>query len=544
MKKFKLYLIKNISSSLQSLSLPNVDFNLSPPKNRSFGDLSSNLPLLLGSIQKTQPLKIGKLILEDLKERKLENIDDINIKAPGFLNFRISPIFFQKKIDLILKENKKFGKGSIGLGKSANVEFVSANPTGPLNVGHGRNAVLGDVISKILEWQGFRVTKEYYFNDAGRQMRVLGKSVEARYYEILGENSKLPKDGYQGNYIISIAKNIFEKKGGNLKPGDDIFQKSAEKIIFNEIKQTLKNIGINFDIFTNEKSFYENGDIDRLLKALSEKDLIYEKDGATWFRSSSLGKEQDRVYIKSSGEPTYRVPDTAYHLDKIKRRYDLIVDIFGADHADTYPDVILALKSLGFDTNHIKVLLYQFVTLIENGQKVKMSTRQANFITLDHLVNELGSDVVRYFFVMRSMNSHLDFDLDMAKDQSDKNPVFYLQYAYARICNIIKQSNNEKLSTAETCDLNLLSHENELIMLKHMAQFPEIVDIAYENFEPQYVAVFLQQLASCFHKFYNSCKVNTNDTGLTNARIKLIKAVKIILNNGFNILGISSPERM
>ncbi|MBI86577.1 MAG: arginine--tRNA ligase [Candidatus Marinimicrobia bacterium] len=544
MKKFKLYLIKNISSSLQSLSLPNVDFNLSPPKNRSFGDLSSNLPLLLGSIQKTQPLKVGKLILEDLKERKLENIDDININAPGFLNFRISPIFFQKRINLILKENKKFGKGSIGLGKSANVEFVSANPTGPLTVGHGRNAVLGDVISKILEWQGFRVTKEYYFNDAGRQMRILGKSVEARYYEILGENSKLPKDGYQGDYIISIAKNILEKKGKNLKPGDDIFQKSAEKIIFNEIKQTLKNIGINFDIFTNEKSFYENGDIDRLLKALSEKDLIYEKDGATWFRSSSLGKEQDRVYIKSSGEPTYRVPDTAYHLDKIKRQYDLIVDIFGADHADTYPDVILALKSLGFDTNHIKVLLYQFVTLIENGQKVKMSTRQANFITLDHLINELGSDVVRYFFVMRSMNSHLDFDLDMAKDQSDKNPVFYLQYAYARICNIIKQSNNEKLSTAKTCDLNLLSHANELIMLKHMAQFPEIVDIAYENLEPQYVAVFLQQLASCFHKFYNSCKVNTDDTDLTNARIKLIKAVKIILNNGFNILGISSPERM
>ena len=544
MKKFKLYLIKNISSSLQSLSLPNVDFNLSPPKNRSFGDLSSNLPLLLGSIQKTQPLKVGKLILEDLKERKLENIDDININAPGFLNFRISPLFFQKRINLILKENKKFGKGSIGLGKSANVEFVSANPTGPLTVGHGRNAVLGDVISKILEWQGFRVTKEYYFNDAGRQMRILGKSVEARYYEILGENSKLPKDGYQGDYIISIAKNILEKKGKNLKPGDDIFQKSAEKIIFNEIKQTLKNIGINFDIFTNEKSFYENGDIDRLLKALSEKDLIYEKDGATWFRSSSLGKEQDRVYIKSSGEPTYRVPDTAYHLDKIKRRYDLIVDIFGADHADTYPDVILALKSLGFDTNHIKVLLYQFVTLIENGQKVKMSTRQANFITLDHLINELGSDVVRYFFVMRSMNSHLDFDLDMAKDQSDKNPVFYLQYAYARICNIIKQSNNEKLSTAKTCDLNLLSHANELIMLKHMAQFPEIVDIAYENLEPQYVAVFLQQLASCFHKFYNSCKVNTDDTDLTNARIKLIKAVKIILNNGFNILGISSPERM
>jgi len=544
MKKLKLYLIENISSALTSLSLPNVDFNLSQPKNKEFGDLSSNLPLLIGSKQKTKPLEIGRLVSENLKEKKLKYIFDINVTAPGFLNFKISAMFFQKQVDLILKEDENFGKGSIGSSKSANVEFVSANPTGPLTVGHGRNAVLGDTISKILEWQNFDVTREYYFNDAGRQMRVLGKSVEARYYELLGKDFNFPTDGYKGEYIINIAKQIVKSKGNNIKNGDAIFRKSAEEIIFKEIKSSLIDLGIKFDRFTNEKSFYENGDIDKLLKALSDKKLIYKKDNAIWFKSSSLGKEQDRVYIKSSGEPTYRVPDTAYHLDKIKRNYDLIVDIFGADHADTYPDVIIALKSLGFKTDHIKVLLYQFVTLIQNGEKIKMSTRQANFITLDQLIEELGSDVVRYFFIMRSMNSHLDFDLDMAKDQSEKNPVFYLQYAYARICNIIKQANKEKLNKNKFYDLTLLEHEDEIIMLKHMVQFPEIIDIAYENLEPQYIANYLQQLASFFHKFYSHCKVINNDADLTNARIQLIKAVKVILNNGFNILGISSPERM
>ena len=544
MKKLKLYLIENISSTLTTLSLPNVDFNLTQPKNKEFGDLSSNLPLLIGSKQKTKPLVLGKLILESLKEKRLEYIFDINITAPGFLNFKILPIFFQKQVDLILKEDENFGKGSIGFGKSANVEFVSANPTGPLTVGHGRNAVLGDTISKILEWQSFNVTREYYFNDAGRQMRMLGESVEARYFEILGKKFVFPKDGYQGKYILDIAKYIIKHKGNNLKYGDNIFQKSAEKIIFKKIKRSLVNLGIKFDQFTNEKSFYENGGIDELLKALSEEKLIYKKDDAIWFKASSLGKEQDRVYIKSSGEPTYRVPDTAYHLDKINRSYDLIVDIFGADHADTYPDVILALRALGYKTDHIKVLLYQFVTLIQNGHKIKMSTRQANFITLDQLVEELGPDVVRYFFVMRSMNSHLDFDLDMAKDQSEKNPVFYLQYAYARICNIIKQANKEKTNSSKFYDLTLLKHKNEIIMLKHMVRFPEIIDIAYENLEPQYVANYLQQLASFFHKFYSRCKVISNDTDLTNARIQLIKAVKVILNNGFDILGISAPERM
>ena len=544
MKKFKLYLKRNIVSALETLSLPNVEFTLSEPKNMDFGDLSSNLPLLIGSEKKINPVEIGESIAQNLKEKCLEDIIEINVTPPGFINFKISQEFFQNKINLIIKNNENYGKGNIGSGKTANVEFVSANPTGPLTVGHGRNAILGDTISKILEWQNFKVTREYYYNDAGRQMRILGKSVEARYYELLGKSFDFPKDGYQGKYINDIAKIVLEKKGGNLKSGDEFFRKIAEEIIFNDIKNSLRKLDVKFDHFTNEKTFYENGDIDKLLKNLADKNLIYKKDNATWFRTSALGKNQDRVYIKSSGEPTYRVPDTAYHLDKIKRKYDLIVDIFGADHADTYPDVIIALKALGLKTNHIKVLLYQFVTLIRNGEKIKMSTRQANFITLEELIKELGPDVVRYFFIMRSMNTHLDFDLDVAKDQSEKNPVFYLQYAYARICNIIKRADEVEQNQKQPNNNSLLVHKDEMNMLKHMVRFPEVVDIAYENLEPQHIANYLQQLASYFHKFYSQCKVINDNKDLTYARIRLIKSVKIILNNGFNILGIHSPERM
>ena len=375
MKEFKLYLIENISSTLSSLSFPIVEFTLTKPKNKSFGDLSSNLPLLIGSLERKEPLKIAEIISKSLRAKNLKNVVDINATPPGFLNFRISSTFFQQKVDFILRKNENFGKGSIGVGKSANVEFVSANPTGPLTVGHGRNAVIGDIIARILEWKGYEVTREYYFNNAGRQMRILGNSVEARYYEILGKSFEFPKDGYKGDYIINIAKKILKRHGRNINRGDSIFQIKAEKMIFNEIKDSLKNLDVHFDLFTNEKLFYENGKIDNLLNALDKKKLIYKKNGATWFNSSSLGKEQDRVYIQSSGEPTYRVPDTAYHIDKVERGYDLIIDVFGADHADAYPDVIIALKALGFSTDHIKVLLYQFVTLIQDREKVKRAAQ-------------------------------------------------------------------------------------------------------------------------------------------------------------------------
>ena len=337
---------------------------------------------------------------------------------------------------------------------------------------------------------------------------------------------------------------IFDEKGSDLESGDPIFNERAEELIFSDIKSSLIKLGITFDQFTNEKTFYENGDIDSFLRKLKDKELIYEKDNATWFKTSSLGKDQDKVYIKSSGEPTYRVPDTAYHQDKINRGFDLIVDVFGADHADTYPDVILALQALGHKTDHIKVLIYQFVTLLRGGEKIKMSTRKANFVTLDELVDELGIDVVRYFFIMRGINAHLDFDLDLAADQSDKNPVFYLQYAHARICNIISRANDKGIILNESFDHSLLDHEDEINLLKYLSRFPDFVELGYENLEPQTIANYLQELSGYFHKFYSKCRVITDDNELTMSRIALIYATRTVLANGFRILGISAPERM
>ena len=544
MKALRLKLSESISKALRKLSFPKKDYSLAPPKNRDFGDLSSNIALLLPRDLNRKPMDIARIIADELKSKLPENITNVTVAKPGFLNFEISNKFFQSQILNILENNDNYGRGNIGSGKTANVEFVSANPTGPLTVGHGRNAILGDTVSNILHWQGFEVTREYYFNDAGRQMRILGESVEVRYFEILGKNLEFPEEGYQGNYIREIAQSILDQHGNELKPNSPIFKKEAEKIIFNDIKSSLAKLGITFDQFSNEKTFYDNGGIDSLLKKLKEKDLIYEKDNATWFKTSTLGKDQDKVYIKSSGEPTYRLPDTAYHQDKIKRGFDLIVDVFGADHADAYPDVILALDALGQKTDHIKVLIYQFVTLLRGGEKIKMSTRKANFVTLDELVDEVGVDVVRYFFVMRSMNAHLDFDLDLATDQSDKNPVFYLQYAHARICNIISRANDLGVELNDSFNPSLLEHEDEIALLKYMSRFPDFLELAYENLEPQTVANYLQELSARFHKFYSHCRVITDDDQLTISRIAIIHASRIILANGFKILGISAPERM
>lgn len=544
MNRLKLLLRENISLILSNLLYPEKEFSLMPPKKLTFGDLSSNLPLVIAKELKKKPMDIGEEILEAFNSKLPNYISKVTVTQPGFLNFEIKKSYFQNQIKTIMEQSKSFGRGHSGLDKRANVEFVSANPTGPLTIGHGRNAVLGDTVSNILEWQGYDVTREYYFNDAGRQMRILGESVEARYNEILGKKFSFPEDGYQGEYIKEIAQIVLNESKDKPNLEKEIFKKTAEKEIFKDIKKSLNKLGIHFNIFTNEKTFYENGDIERLLEELRSKNLIYEKDNATWFKTSALGKEQDRVFIKSTGEPTYRVPDTAYHKNKVEREFDLIIDIFGADHADTYPDVLLALEALNQRTDHIKVLLYQFVTLLKEGEKVKMSTRKANYITLDYLVKEVGLDVVRYFFIMRSMNTHLDFDLDLAKDQSEKNPVFYLQYAYARICNIIKRGESSETTFNEKFNPAVLSDPEELYLLKYLIRFPDFMNLAYENLEPQNIANYLQELSSRFHKFYSHCRVLSEDSEISKARMALVKSVKIVLENGLNVLGISCPERM
>ena len=542
MMKILSLLNQTLINALSTLEYPEKEIKLSPPKNPDFGDISTNLPLILSKELKMNPMKIGEKI-SNVIDHSDGIIDKITVTNPGFINFTIGASYYYQILEDILS-NESYGNNLYGKGQKANVEFVSANPTGPLTVGHGRNAVLGDSVANILEWNGYEVTREYYFNDAGRQMRILGESVEFRYRELIGKESDFPEGGYEGLYIIDIAKLIIKEHGKSLNTKDPIFKDFAEKTIFLDIKNSLLNIGIKFDKFSNEKSFYDNGQIDKFLNKMKSKDLIYEKDGATWFRSTSLGKEQDRVYIKSSGEPTYRVPDTVYHQDKINRGYNLIIDIFGADHADTYPDVLIALDALGMKTDHIHVLLYQFVTLLRSGEKVKMSTRKANFVTMDELVKEVNPDVLRYFFVMRGMNTHLNFDLDLATDQSEKNPVFYLQYAHARICNIIKRYealDNPKLNNY---DLSLLTHQSELRLLKKLEQFPQVIENSRTALEPQTIATYLYDTANNFHRFYSDCRVITEDKDLTRSRIALIQAVKIVLRNGLTILGITAPERM
>ena len=542
--------IKNIKDNIISalepydIEITLDDFSLSPPKQESFGDLSSNIALLISKQMKENPLGVAEKIKAELLNTNIKNIDAITVTPPGFINFVIKQNFYQNNLKSIIQDKDDFGKDFKGKDKSANVEFVSANPTGPLTVGHGRNAVIGDTVSNILEWHDYKVTREYYYNDAGKQMRTLGKSVEARYLELLEKSFEFPEGGYQGDYIIEIAKEIINNNGKDLKENDAQFLSSAEKTIFRQIKNSLNSLGIKFDIFSNEKSFYDSGAIEQLLSQLKDKGLIYEDDGATWYKATELGAKQDKVYIKSSGEPTYRLPDTAYHRDKINRDFDLIVDVFGADHTDTYPDVLSALKALNLDTDHIKILIYQFVTLIKNGEKVKMSTRKADFITLDNLIDELGLDIVRYFFIMRSMNTHLDFDLNLAKDQSDKNPVFYLQYAYARICNIIRHGEGQNYKFSDDFDATLLNQSSEIKLLKLMSNFPTMMETALDTLEPQIIANYLQELASSFHKFYGNCKVITENKNLSQARLGLINGTKIILSTGLSILGISAPEKM
>ena len=534
-------IIKDLNSALAKLGYSKNDIKISKCKNPEFGDFSSSIPLILAKIHKKSPIDIAHQIRDEIILSD-NIIEKITATDPGFINFKISKKYYYSVLEEILNKND-FGKSSSGKNKSANVEFVSANPTGPLTIGHGRNAILGDVVSNILEWNGFAVTREYYFNDAGRQMRILSKSVKARYFEILDKPFDFPEDGYEGEYIKDIAKEIIDDFGKELLPDDAIFKSFPEKKMFEHIKNTLRILEINFDEYSNEKAFYDNGEIEKLLNELKTKNLIYEQDGATWFKTSSLGKEKDRVFIKSSGEPTYRLPDTAYHRNKVERNFDLIVDVFGADHMDTYPDVILALDALGVQTNHIKVLLYQFVTLLRGGEKIKMSTRKATFISLNDLINEVGVDVVRYFFVMRGINTHLNFDLDLAADQSDKNPVYYLQYAHARICNIIKRVEKQGKNLSAYNPL-LLDHESEIDLLKQLELFPNIVLSAKDLLEPQVIANYLQETAAKFHKYYANCRIITENEDLTLSRIALASATKIVLRNGLKILGIKAPEKM
>ncbi len=536
--------------------LKDAEISFTVPNNPQFGDYSTNVALTLAKKLRRAPRDIANEIIENLET---ENTGiEVSIAGAGFINFKFSAEALVKVIPEILSQNKNYGKSNKYNGKKVIVEFVSANPTGPLTVGHGRNAVVGDTVANLLEWIGYDVTREYYFNNAGRQMRVLGDSVWLRYLELFGKKIDFPEDYYQGEYIKNIAKEFKEQNNEfnntlisySIKTNNKLLINLKERIkefaehkIFDDIKKTLASLGIEMNSFYNENKLYENGKIDEILKIFEEKGVSYKKDGAVWLKLTELGNEQDKVIVKSSGEPTYRLPDIAYHTTKFERGFDLIVDLFGSDHMATYPDVLAGLKFLGYDTSKIKVLIHQFVTIMENGEVVKMSTRKANFVTLDELIEEVGSDVVRYFFIMRSITSHLNFDLTLAKKQSDENPVFYLQYAHARISSILRMTKEEGLASS-TENLNLLTTNAEKNLLKLINRFKDEIHYAAENYEPHKVANFLQELAAAFHKFYTECRIIGSEQKLAEARIALAEATQILIRNGLNLLGITAPERM
>ncbi len=541
----KNYLYKIFNNAGERLDyLKNLNPIFSVPAQKDHGDYSTNLALTLTKELKKNPRQIAQEVIDNLEYDK-SVISKIEIAGPGFINFFFTNDYAVQIIKSILDKKNDFGKSDKYKGKRANVEFVSANPTGPLTVGHGRNAVVGDTVSNMLEWIGYKVDREYYFNNAGRQMRVLGDSVKLRYLELLGDKINFPDEYYQGEYIKDVAKKVKEDFGVSLRDEDPEgkFKEYAEKEIFEDIKNTLSRIGIKFKIFYNEKDLYDDKKIERLLKFFEEKDLSYKKDDALWLKFSELGREEDKVIVKSTGEPTYRLPDIAYHKTKYDRGYDLIVDLFGSDHSATYPDVLAGLKALGYDPDKMKVLIHQFVTIIENGKVVKMSTRKANYITIDELIDDVGPDVVRYFFVMRNLDSHLNFDLDLAKKQSDENPVFYLQYAHARISSIMKMTKEEELFSS-TENLNLLEAEEEQDLVKKLYRFEEDVLYSAENFEPQKIAIYLEELAAMFHRFYTKCRIMGSEKKLAEARIALALSVQQVIKNGLAILGVNAPDRM
>lgn len=523
------------------------------PKFEGQGDFATNAAMVISGVEKKasgrkiNPRQVAEQLVSVMGMTS-ELYDKVEIAGPGFVNFFIRESVWQSVVPEVCARKESFGRAAEKKGKRALVEFVSANPTGPLSVGHGRQAVLGDAIARLLQASGFDVEREYYYNDAGRQMRVLGESTRARYLELLGLPHQFPEDGYQGQYIYDIARGLVEKSGDSLKDTADVtpFKEAAEKAIFADIDQTLKRLDIAFDTYYNEHSLYENGLVDDVVSALREKGLVYEKEGAVWFKTTEFGQEQDRVIIKSSGEPTYRLPDIAYHREKFKRGYDWMVDIFGSDHIATVPDVLAGVKALGYDESKVTVVLHQFVTLMRDGQQVKMSTRKANFVTVDELLDEVGVDAARFFFLMRKADSQLEFDLDLATKQSQENPVYYVQYGHARLASIARQAEEKGVKAGElaAAQLSLLTSPEEQKILKAIAAYPALVQDAAAELAPHKIVYFLQELAALFHSYYNKHKVLSDDAALSSARLWFCESLRVVFHNGLVLLGMSAPEQM
>jgi len=543
------FIVDEFTKALQAIGINDTSkLRFEEPKNQDFGDYATSVALILSKELRKNPREIANSIVEKLNfDNKL--VEKVTIDGPGFINIKFTSYFYGQELEKIYQLGDDFGKSNLGKGLRANVEYVSANPTGLLHLGHGRNACIGDSIANLYSWLGYEVTREYYFNNAGKQMTNLARSIYARYRQLLGEaDFPFPEDGYFGDYIKDIAQELIEKYGNSLIPETpenlEICKKFGEEWCFDKIRKTLAKLKIFHDTFYNEDSLYHNKKIDEVIAIFREKNLVYEKDGALWLALTKLGLNEDRVIVKSTGEPTYRLPDIAYHREKFLRGYDLIIDIFGADHIATVPDVLAGIRALGFDDKKVKVVIHQFVTLMENGVQVKMSKRSGRSYTLDELIEEVGPDVVRFFFLMRSVSSHLEFDLNLAREHSEKNPVFYLQYAYARICSIFDTAKERNIKFDENSPTDCLNLPQEINLIKLQRLFPKIIETAALKFEPQILSDYLYDIATAFHTFYHDCRIIGSPKPILSARYKLARVTQRILKNGLTILGVDAPERM
>jgi len=525
-------------------------YSLEVPKREGQGDYSTNMAMVMAGMEKKNPREIASALVELLSVDD-SMIEKLEIAGPGFVNIFLKQKVWQDVLHSVYAAGTDFGKSTIGKGKKVMVEFVSANPTGPLSIGHGRQAILGDAIARLLEATGYSVYREYYFNDAGRQMRVLGQSTQARYLELHGEDAEFPEDGYQGEYISDIAKELIDEKGDSLLGQSDVlpFTEKAVELIFADISSTLKRMGIEFDNYYNEHSLYDEGHIDSVVQELRDKGLVYEKDDAVWFETTKFGHEKDRVIIKKTGEPTYRLPDIAYHREKFKRGFDWMVDVFGSDHIATVPDVMAGLEALGYDPNKVTVVLHQFVTLTRKGKQVKMSTRKATFVTVDELLDLVGADVVRFYLMMRKADSQLEFDLDLATSEEKENPVYYVQYGHARLCSILRKALELgiKVPDVKEVDLTLLREPEEMQLLKRIASFGGVIESAARDLAPHRAIFFLMELAGDWHSYYNKHKVidpENVEQSVTDARLCLVTALQQVFKNGLEMLGLTAPEKM
>lgn len=542
-------LIQEIEKSIQQAniveSIPEIKIEI--PKDTKNGDYATNIAMVLTKLAKRNPREIAQLIVDHL-DTEAAHVKKIDIAGPGFINFYLDSSYLNAVIDQALELDTQFGRVAESKNKKILVEYVSANPTGDLHIGHARNAAVGDTLCNILDAAGYDVTREYYINDAGNQITNLAKSIEARYLQHLGQKAEMPADGYHGQDIKNIGANLAKKQPNLMDLSDDerlkTFRQLGVDYEMAKLKQDLADFNIHFDNWFSETSLYEKGEIKAVLERMKENGYTYEQDGATWLRTTDFKDDKDRVLIKKDGTYTYFLPDIAYHYDKFQRGNDNLINLFGADHHGYINRLKASLETFGVDSDRLEIQIMQMVRLMQDGEEVKMSKRTGNAITLREIMDEVGIDAARYFLTMRSADTHFDFDMALAKEQSQDNPVYYAQYAHARICSILRQAEAQGYQVEKGADYQTITNDKAIELLKKVAEFEPMIEGAAEARAPHRVTNYIQDLAAHFHKFYNAEKVLTEDQAKTKAHLALIDAVRITLRNALQLVGVTAPEQM